>query len=93
MKGVMVESQLPRNPIEEVMHDICTRIRSLGNNYSHQLAEIAIAEGVNFIEAVVNRDERCKSLDEGLGGYLRYRVKDIGFWFVFCFENQSARIT
>jgi hypothetical protein len=62
------------------MDDLRSRMLSIGDNHTRELANNVLIRTAEWYDLVINREERRKVFEQGLDGYLKYRQTDCGFW-------------
>jgi hypothetical protein len=76
----VLDDHPPQNAIENILHDLRSRMLSFGDNRTRELANTVFIRTVKYLEVAINRAERRKVFEQGLGSYLKYRHTDSGFW-------------
>lgn len=79
MRRVLLDGRSPQNEIEDMMHDIRSRMLSIGDNHSRELVNIVFINSLEFMAVSINHPERRTLLEGGLEDYLKYRLADLGF--------------
>lgn len=80
LDDMMHDRRGPENPVESILHEICSRIMSIGDDYSQSIALKLFKETIRYLVAVGEVEKRRKSLENGYDAYLQYRTLEGGFW-------------